>query len=403
VKAISLNEQVEWAGSLSSVDHEFLEEEFGPQFSVRREIRHGHVLSVINPNQFVGLVVLPSGTLLRIHPKVPVRNLVYMLSFTKDLSPFRNEIVQVESIDDVLEILAEMFARLVETQLETGLYRAYVDREENLALVRGRIIFADDLRMNTLTRQRTYCHFTEFSWDIEENQVIRQVAHALGGWQFGRGLRDRLAAIDRELTEVTPTNLAVRDLSRFRYNRFSEPYRAIHDLCRLFLEGTSFNEDLGPWNSRAFLVDMNRLFERFITSVLTSRATGEVTVAEQQDIFLDEADLVTMRPDLLIKVNGLTRIAADCKYKLLEVDAYKHADYYQLLSYCVACGVKHGVIIYPEHAIAAKDVVNVKNVGIAIERVTVNLGLEHADFKIACDVFADTLLHLALPVHLAMH
>lgn len=120
------------------------------------------------------------------------------------------------------------FAELVERRLRDGLYRAYLEQEDNVAFVRGRIRFTEDLRRNCLTRQRVYCQFAEFTWDIPENQIIRQVAHLLSGWGFQSKLRIKLSQLDSALSEITPTAMPGTVIGGFRYNRFNEDYRQIH-------------------------------------------------------------------------------------------------------------------------------------------------------------------------------
>ena len=73
---IKVEEYQWWEGSLSDADFEFLSAELGRQITIRRELRDGNTVSVLNPNQYVGLIMLPSGTRLQITPKVPIANLI---------------------------------------------------------------------------------------------------------------------------------------------------------------------------------------------------------------------------------------------------------------------------------------------------------------------------------------
>jgi 5-methylcytosine-specific restriction enzyme subunit McrC len=341
----------------------------------------------------VGLIFLPSGLRLEIRPKVPIANLFYMLSLSFRMAwPFREEWAQLQSFEDILSVIAESFAELVERRLTEGLYRAYLEQEDNVAFIRGRIRFTEDLRRNCLTRQRVYCQFAEFTWDIPENQIIRQVAHLLSGWGFQPKLRVKLSQLDSALAEITPTAMPGSVIAGFRYNRFNDDYRQIHQLCRLFLEGSSLSEQLGVWDSRAFLLDMNQLFEQFITELLVSEAQGRTSVDPQVALLLGEEEKISMRPDLVIRRDGRAVLAADCKYKRTEAEAYKNHDYYQILAYCIATGVKQGMLIYPLDAMATDDIVQIRNTGIAIEQKTINLGLPFKQFQQECGHFAGEVL-----------
>jgi 5-methylcytosine-specific restriction enzyme subunit McrC len=400
---IKIEEYEEWQGALADADWDFLSAELSRQFTLRREIRDSKAVCVLNPNQYVGLIMLPSGTRLQITPKVPVSNLFYMISVAFDLAwPFREEFARVEVFEDVLAAIAQIFAELVERRIESGLYRSYVEEEENLSYIRGRISFADDVRQNLLARHRIYCRYAEFTWDIEENQIIRQVAHLLSGWGFHTKLRLRLSRLDTALSEVQPTALASSVIGRFRYSRLNDDYRQIHQLCRLFLEGSSLSEQLGICDSRTFLLDMNKLFEAFVTQILQERVDVHIRVVAQSELPLGEDDKVKMRPDLIIESEGKPVLVADCKYKQAESDTYKNHDFYQVLAYCTAARVRRGLLIYPLHSGPVQDFVKVRNVDVIIEQTEINLGLPFSEFRDECGRFCDAVLSLASAPELAL-
>lgn len=272
---IHLSEYQDWEGELAAEDVDYITGELGDKLTIRRQVRGpGYIL---NPNQFAGVLALPSGRRLQSRPKVPLRNLFYMMAVAHNL-PFRHEPAGFASFDKILEFVAFHFAGLVEERIDRGLYRSYVEREENLSTVRGRIAFAADVRHNNVLRHRTYCRYSELTWDIPENQIIRQVVHLLAGYGFRPDLRRRLGAIDTTVSEVTPTELPARALDDFRYHRLNNDYALLHAFCRLFLDGSSLREDAGPVEFRAFLIDMNALFEGFITRMLQERAGGDLSI-----------------------------------------------------------------------------------------------------------------------------
>ena len=107
-----------------------------------------------------------------------------MLAVAFDLDPdFLQETTTYQRIDDVFEFVIAYFAELVDRRISRGLYRSYVEREENLASPSADgSPSAEDVRRNHILRHRTYCRFTELTWDIPENQIVRQVAHMVARW-----------------------------------------------------------------------------------------------------------------------------------------------------------------------------------------------------------------------------
>jgi len=391
-RTIRLTEYQDWTGDLSDEDAKYVLSQLSPKVAIRRRVQDG--LYVLNPNQFVGVVTLPSERRLESHPKVPLRNLFYMLAVAFDLpSPFMDQTAKFERLDEILEFVVSFFAELVEKRIDDGLYRSYVEQENNLAAVRGQIEFAEDLRRNYVMRHRTYCRYEEFSWDIPENQIIRQVLHLLGGWGFERELRLRLYGLDAALSEVAPVVLPLSSLDRFQYNRFNEDYRQIHQFCRFFLEGASLSEESGPFDFRTFLIDMDKLFERFVTEVLRERADIHTAVDAQVSTHLGHEQKVLMRPDVIVSEEGTVGLVADCKYKRLEPSEFKNHDIYQMLAYCTATRVQRGLLIYPLHAAVVRDEVEIRNTQTVIRQITINLGKgEIAELDQECDAFAERIL-----------
>jgi 5-methylcytosine-specific restriction enzyme subunit McrC len=376
---------------LDDADCAFVKAELSKQIIARREVREGKEVCVLDPRQYVGIVVFPSGKHFEVVPKVPIENLFYMISVAFNLDPFRREAAKFERLEELLAAIARIFAGLVEDRIAEGLYRSYVESQDNLHFLRGRINFAEDLRQNLISRHRVHCTYADFTWDIEENQVLRQVAHLLSGWNFDADLRLRLSRLDRALTEVMPVTLPASAVSRFRYNRFNEDYRHSHQLCRLFLEGASLSEHFGLWDSRTFLVDMNMLFELFVTEILKKRAAGGLEVSAQVDLSLAEKNCIPIRPDILIKERGKTIVVADCKYKRIEAETLNNHDYYQVLAYCTATAAPRGLIIYPRQEGITEKEFRIRNTNITnidVEQCSIDCGMPIETIEFECDRFA---------------
>jgi 5-methylcytosine-specific restriction enzyme subunit McrC len=271
-------------------------------FTITRSlVGPGHIL---NPGSTVGVIRLPSGLQLEIQPKIPLTNLLWMLAAVEDLTAIEfkqlEDSVSLKEFDQILEIIADAFAGMVEHRLDLGLYRNYIEEEGNLTAIRGRILFAPDIAQDAVLRHRTYCQYTTYSWDLPENQVIRQVAWQLSGWGFSSGLTGRLVAFDHQMDEVSTSRSSAEDVDRFAYNRQSEDYRPIHRYCRFFLSGASLNEEAGDVAFDGFLWNMNALFETFVTTMLRRRLEPRFRLKDQERSTLDMNRAVTIKPDLVL-------------------------------------------------------------------------------------------------------
>lgn len=378
---------------LSEGDLALLQGPLRGAFTVSRALDGpGHVL---NPGSTVGVLRLPSGTQLEIRPKVPLRNLLWMLATADDLQgiDFRrlDEQVDLREFDQIIEIIADAFAGMVERRLDLGLYRNYVEEEDNLPTVRGRILVAQDVHRNAVLRHRTYCRYTTYSWDLPENQVIRQVARLLSGWGLSPRLTGRFVALDHQMDEVSLSRLTTSDIDRFSYNRQSQDYQPIHRYCRFFLNGASLNEDAGAEAFDGFLWDMNRLFEVFIARQLRSRLPAPYRLASQAPGHLDTGRRVVIRPDIVLLRGGRGVLIGDTKYKRLADEEHKHADLYQILAYCTSLGVGTGVLLYPRHNAEIDRELAIRNSPIRLRETSIDLHGPIAQVETRLDTLAARL------------
>lgn len=99
-----------------------------------------------------------------------------------------------------------------------------------------------------------------------------------------------------------------------------------------------------------FLVDMNKVFEEFVESRLRRNLAGRLVVDGQRPDRLDLTGSIRIKPDLVFgPVGGGTTYVADSKYKMTADGFAREADYYQILAYTAALGLREGLLIYCQH------------------------------------------------------
>ncbi len=121
---ISLTEYTDTTLPLCAADVALLHGRLDKWFQVRPSM-HGGAFDV-NPGSTVGVVRLPSGTQLQLLPKVPLRNLLWMISSAYDVPrEMFDDAVDITRFDQLLELVADVFSRMVEEWIDLGLYRNY--------------------------------------------------------------------------------------------------------------------------------------------------------------------------------------------------------------------------------------------------------------------------------------
>ena len=71
---------------------------------------------------------------------IPIRNIYYMLAYAfRALRSCNYKKLESEQFENVYDLLAEILVLAMQSQIKRGLVRGYVDVEEEIPSVRGRI------------------------------------------------------------------------------------------------------------------------------------------------------------------------------------------------------------------------------------------------------------------------
>jgi len=162
------------------------------------------------------------------------------------------------------------------------------------------------------------------------------------------------------------------------FNRLNEAWRPAARLAELVLRADSVRDATGSVEALSFTVDMSGLFERFVETVVREEARRQGWELEgQAKRHLTES--VPMRPDLILRRDGIDCAVGDTKYKSLAPTEWPHADLYQLLAYCVALRLRHGLLIYADAKKPRSE--TVRAAGITMDVVGVDLAAPPRGFS----------------------
>lgn len=252
--------------------------------------------------------------------------------------------------------------------LRSGVFADYVEEEDTLPVLRGRLLLDRQLRQRYGQLDKLICRYDEYRQDITENKIL---AYALD--HCGRRVRHpaiarrahQVGAIFREVCDWTSLDLG-RWWDDLAYHRLNEHYRQAHDLARLVVQGAGLTSLYGRGSTEcfAFLIDMNVLFERFVLRVLHAAVRPwNVQVRYQQGESSVVWDALENRPyrrvvpDFVLAHNlsETKRLAVDAKYKLYDDSKVQPGDIYQAFIYAYAYGesseLPRAILIYPSETV----------------------------------------------------
>jgi 5-methylcytosine-specific restriction enzyme subunit McrC len=298
-----------------------------------------------------GVLVLP-GCRLVIRPKMPLRNLFFLLDPVVEL-PAESDHVRPDRDHAVLDFLAALLAQRMRERAAAGLRRSYVEQVEQGRVLRGRLDHAAQVRRGPVHKEQLHSRHEELTADVPCQQVPRALAERLLGMvDLDVHVRSLLRQAVLEYAEVTPRSWPADELARLAADADADD-RPLLELCGLLAEGLAPAEAEGQAPAPSFLLDMERVFERYLTrgvvEAFVGRSRWQVRAQPQcvvSRLTAGQPEL-TMRPDILIERDGRGVLLVDAKWKRLRGVPRVTTDLYQVLGYGTALGVGQVVLVYP--------------------------------------------------------
>lgn len=324
--------------------------------------------AMLSASQYVGAVQIGSLTV-EVLPKVEGidgttmrRNLVAMLSVAYGLQVSVGEAASVATQRfGLLEFLVRLFANRLFAELHRGLVRRYEAREENLSVLRGRILIGEQIRRNQAVPERFYCGFEEFTEDNPLNRILKAALRLL--LAFSRNMDNQ-----RSLGELLLAFEGIADVDRrslpwdeIRIDRLNARYLPCLNLASLFLRQTPPDVTAGSTGGLSVFFDMNVLFEEYVGRVAAGvlRPLGfDVRLQDKRRYLVydevAERDAFLLKPDIVGRVAERPVWIIDTKWKELSQQEAKEGvsqtDMYQMYAYAQRYECPDVVLMYPHHA-----------------------------------------------------
>jgi 5-methylcytosine-specific restriction enzyme subunit McrC len=329
-------------------------------------------LQSLRIQQFVGMV--RAGDLeVEILPKLeglpePARirqNLLTMLAATHDLDVRSSEVVSLlESSEPFCYALARLYCYRLLEAVRRGLRQEYVLHHDLLSLIRGKVHWPSQARLQATGRLKLACDFDERSEDTPLNQTLKAALLAAGrmleGTRAARVVTELRHAMEGVSDSCPPADKRA-NLSTDRTNRHLEPLLVLAKLI-LGNRNPDFGRSAdGNRDTYALVWDMNVLFEEYVGRIAkeTLQAQGfQVVLQEGGSTYLAQEaassrNAFLLKPDILVRLEGKPCCVADTKWKRLDSRhanlGVSEADVYQVLVYAHRFGIDQAVLVYPHH------------------------------------------------------
>jgi 5-methylcytosine-specific restriction enzyme subunit McrC len=327
----------------------------------------------IESTSWVGVARLDSVEI-RIVPKLPGRtlDLARMLDVAFGLDALsRFDVIRSLAAEGInlFDLLAALLSEETSTLIRDGLISDYMEHEEDLPVVRGRVLWDRQLLQRFGRLDRIECRFDERTLDIAENRVLAAALGACTRRVADQAVRRSVQRSHAVLSsQTTPPADPLRLRNGISYNRLNRQYRSAHDIAWLILEHISIDDPLssGHLRSFTFMLDMNVIFEKFVHRAFEWALEGtglEVEYQKEQSAVLWDVrrhkTYGRLKPDLLIHSPATfgRSFPVDVKYKKYTDKKVSPDDLYQLLTYAFGFTgsgeIGRAALVYPSSGASA--------------------------------------------------
>ena len=307
----------------------------------------------IQARNYVGVLQTKGGLTIEILPKIADKTdtdkskavFIKMLRTLKNF-PFKSSNLASLKTQNLplLEIFISMFLCELEALVKKGIKSDYVALEENLNFLKGKLNINEQIKRNSVHKERFYVGYSEFLSDIKINRIIKTTLKFLYKKSNSSKNQQKIRELLFMFDEVSTCDDYKDFFEKLIINRQVKHYEQTLLWCKIFLLGNSFTPHKGDDLAFALLFDMNALFESYVGNFIKKKFSG-IILQHSEKHLVENPKSFRLRPDIFLK----DKFIADTKWKIISSsNDISQADLYQLYAY----GKKHECsklyLIYPK-------------------------------------------------------
>jgi 5-methylcytosine-specific restriction enzyme subunit McrC len=332
------------------------------------QIRVKNFVGILESNKGYQIEILPKIHLNKSRDDVELTRKIF-LNMLKRLrnSPFINlneAQLSTHAGFPILEVFIQAYILETFEQLRKGLKSDYIEHEDNIGAIKGKVLIPTQLRKNLVNKSKFYCGYDMFSENIAANRIIKSTLIKLK--KASRNHKN-IGLINKSLGHFDLIESSKNYKKDFRSidlkNRLFASYERIIGWSKIFLMDGSFTNFSGENRNLAILFPMERIFEDYIGYLVKKYSSGKRVKLQDRSYFLVEnhkdAGKFRLKPDILAFNETTKNIIIDTKWKIInqfsERSNYniKQSDMYQLYAYGKKYSDKESpklVLLYPKNS-----------------------------------------------------
>ncbi|MDE5773643.1 MAG: McrC family protein [Muribaculaceae bacterium] len=236
---------------------------------------------------------------------------IYDIDFSKPM-------IDTSHLNSVLSpLIVVHFLSVIKEVLRKGLKKDYIEKEDNLKKIRGKIITHLNDRLNIIPRRfdRVYCRYGEWSEDIPENRLLKKALvfslEILKSATASISLIQLRQTVKSYLLKFSNVDdcISLHEIRTFKRHKLYKEYSTAITLAQQILQRYDYSiakvRNGNPQKCPVFWLDMSLLYEHYVLGLLRN-AYGNI-IKYQVKGYTGYPDFICSDPPMVMDAKYIPR------------------------------------------------------------------------------------------------
>lgn len=285
-------------------------------------------------------------------------NLVHMLRVARLVPVAEAGLTGLEArASTILDAFMGVYVRRLAVEWRRGRIVSYRREDRNRSCLRGKLLFAGQIRHNLLHPERFFTRADEFVQDVPLSQLLKAGLHVCRTQSISNQIRQSAMELLAEFDGVSDISFSREEIHEITVDRRSARFGPLVELAKLLISGHTADV-AGKKQVYSLAFDMNIVFERYIGQLLARvvcppERVARLQVASRSLVLRQRTPKFLLKPDVAIYEKRRMVCLLDTKWKALDLskphEGVRQSDMYQMYAYGKEYGVPVVILLYPRH------------------------------------------------------
>lgn len=355
-----------------------------------REARRGIEITSLN---YIGMARFADFEVV-VEPKIEMKqqNLPALIAYVFDFDDLKMQKTKASFAPDgsyLIDVLIDFFCKGCRDLMAQGMLKSYVTHQDDVPFLRERILLQHQLVHMAKKSPMFACKFDELVYDNVENRILLYCLDLCSRIARSPNLKKDSTMLARQLSEVIQYVKICPEDFDIQYTRLNKHYETLHNLAKLIINSTGMGHFSGKNMTGSFFLDMNSIFERFVTKLFEDYHKYDVQSQKSRRAWRTDDRKLYIRTDILLD----SKIIVDAKYK----QEISRGDLYQIGFYAHEYRQCRGYAILPAHQHAQEEEIisDKQNIAVHVRTIDVDRTLDMIHDRM--DKKLQDMLHKTVP------